>query len=112
MSATTGKQRNVIKRDGHVVPFDRERIATAIFKAAASVGGTDRATAVKLATEVEQRCEPMYNKGAVPSVEDIQDTVEAVLIDNGHVKTSRAYIIYRHERSQARAARMDKFEAI
>ena len=111
MSATTGKQRNVIKRDGHVVPFDRERIATAIFKAAASVGGTDRATAVKLATEVEQRCEPMYNKGAVPSVEDIQDTVEAVLIDNGHVKTSRAYIIYRHERSQARAARMDKFEA-
>jgi uridine kinase len=103
--------RQIIKRDGHVVPFDRERIATAIFNAAATVGGSDRATAEQLAAEVEQRCEPTYAKGAIPSVEDIQDLVEATLIENGHVRTSRAYIIYRHKRAQARAARLDKFEA-
>jgi len=102
----------VIKRDGNVVPFDRERIATAIFKAATSVGGTNRALAESLAAEVERRCiEDTYSKGGVPSVEDIQDLVEETLIENDHVQTSRAYIIYRHERAQARAARMDKFEA-
>lgn len=105
------QERMVIKRDGNVVPFDRERITMAIFKAAATVGGTDRAAAANLAADVERRSEATYNKGAIPSVEDIQDMVEATLIDNGHVRTSRAYIIYRHERAQARAARMDKFEA-
>ncbi len=111
MSSSTTPVRMVIKRDGNVVPFDRDRIATAIFKAAASVGGSDRATAEKLAAEVEQRCEATYSKGGIPSVEDIQDVVEETLIENDHVHTSRAYIIYRHERSQARAARMDRFEA-
>jgi len=104
-------ERMVIKRDGHVVPFDTERITNAIFKAASSVGGSDLQTARKLAAEVEKRCEATYSKGAIPSVEDIQDMVEATLIDNGHVRTSRAYIIYRHDRAQARAAKIDKFEA-
>jgi len=103
--------RNVIKRDGNVVPFDRDRIATAIFKAAATVGGSDREIAEKLAAEVEQRCEASYIKGSIPSVEDIQDMVEATLIENGHVRTSRAFIIYRHQRAQSRAARNDRFEA-
>lgn len=107
----TTSERLVIKRDGNVVPFDRERIATAIFKAAASVGGSDRSVAERLARDVEARCASAYNKGSIPSVEDIQDMVEATLIEGGHVRTSRAYIIYRHQRSQARAARMDKFEA-
>ncbi len=107
----TGGTKLVIKRDGHVVPFDRERIATAIFKAAASIGGQERRTAEELSREVERRCAAAYSKGSTPSVEDIQDLVEATLIENGHVRTSRAYIIYRHQRAQARAARMDKFEA-
>lgn len=111
MNSSDRSSRMIIKRDGNVVPFDRDRIATAIFKAAATVGGSDRETAEQLAEEVQNRCEATYAKGAIPSVEDIQDMVEAVLIDNGHVKTSRAYIIYRHERAQARAARNDRFEA-
>ncbi|HMO50354.1 MAG TPA: ATP cone domain-containing protein [Kiritimatiellia bacterium] len=111
MNTSAGSARMVIKRDGNIVPFDRERIATAIFKAAASVGGTNRSIAESLAEEVERRMGAMYTKGAIPSVEDIQDTVEETLIENDHVQTSRAYIIYRHERAQARAARIDKFEA-
>ena len=91
--------------------YDRDRVATAIFKAAASVGGTDRETAEYLAREVERTLCEVFQQGSIPSVEDIQDIVEATLIKHGHVKTSRAYIIYRHQRAQARAARMDKFEA-
>ena len=95
----------VLKRDGNLVNYDRDRIASAIFKAAASVGGSDREMAEFLAKQVEhalfQTCAP----GCTPSVEDIQDMVEATLIKHGHVKTARAYIIYRHERAEARAMR-------
>ena len=100
----------IVKRDGNLVDYDRDRIATAIFKAAASVGGSDRATAEKLALEVEQKLMQAYGAKATPSVEEIQDIVEAVLIREGHVKTARAYIIYRHQRAQARASRAYAFE--
>ena len=95
----------IVKRDGQVVPYDRERIATAIFKAAASLGGTDRHRAEFLATEVERALVATCGAGAAPSVEEIQDIVERVLIHHGHTRTARAYIIYRHDRAQARAAR-------
>ena len=101
----------IVKRDGRVVPFDRERITTAIFNAATSVGGSDRATAEELAAKVEDRLWHSYHRDAIPSVEDVQDLVESVLIHEGHARTSRAYIIYRHQHAQARAARQDRFEA-
>ena len=101
----------VVKRDGNTVPYDRDRITTAIFKAAASVGGHDRETAERLALQVEQQLVASYSPPSLPSVEDIQDIVEATLIKTGHVNTARAYIIYRHDRAQSRAARMDRFEA-
>ena len=97
----------IIKRDGLSVPYDRDRIATAIFKAAASVGGSDRELSERLAVEVEQVLVANYHDGAAPTVEDIQDVVEATLIRNGQVQTARAYIIYRHDRALARAARAD-----
>lgn len=101
----------VIKRDGNLVAYHRDRIATAIFKAASSVGGRDRAEAEKLALEVERQLVQAYGGGPPPTVEDVQDIVEAVLINAGHVQTARAYIIYRHERAQARAARANVVEA-
>ena len=95
----------IVKRDGQVVPYDRERITTAIFKAAASLGGTDRHRAECLAAEVECALVAACDEGVTPSVEEIQDIVERVLIHHGHTRTARAFIIYRHERAQARAAR-------
>ncbi len=93
----------VIKRDGRVVPFDRDRIASAIFKAARSVQGRDRKTAERLAGMVEWMVdEKFYSKGRVPSVEDIQDIVEKVLIEEGHAKVAKAYILYRQKRAEAR----------
>ena len=91
----------VRKRDGSIVPFDKERIVNAIFKAAQSVGGKDRKIAERLAGEVveilEEKC-----AGSVPGVEDIQDIVEKVLIEHGHAKTAKAYILYRKQKEELR----------
>jgi uridine kinase len=98
--------REIIKRDGQAVPYDRDRITTAIFKAASSVGGSDRDTAGHLAGIVENVLVANYGDEA-PTVEDVQDVVEATLIEEGHATTARAYIIYRHERAQEREARRE-----
>ena len=101
----------IVKRDGTVVKYDRERIATAIFKAAAAVGGSDRDEAERLTGLVEERMAAQFGPGATPSVEEIQDIVEETLIKAGHATTARAYILYRHERAMARTQRAYKFEA-
>ncbi|MBN1669400.1 MAG: response regulator SirA [Kiritimatiellae bacterium] len=100
----------IIKRDGSVAPYDRERIANAIFKAMVSVGENDRTVADTLAAEVERSLREAYRPETVPSVEDIQDMVEETLMKNGRTRTARAYIIYRHDRARLRAARSLTFE--
>ena len=103
--------KQIVKRDGTTVSYDPDRIATAIFKAAAAVGGNDRAEADRLSLLVEKKLEANFGAGAIPSVEEIQDLVEETLIKEGHAKTARAYILYRHERQMERAQRAYKFEA-
>jgi len=97
--------RQITKRDGRSVPYDRERIIVAIYKAAASIGGHDRALSERLAAEVEQALFRTYSDEDPPTVEDIQDVVERVLVNNGHAATAKAYIVYRHERAKMRRAR-------
>ena len=111
MSAHICPIKQIVKRDGNLVAYDRDRITTAIFKAASSVGGSDRLMAESLAIEVEKAMTQAYGKKAIPSVEEIQDIVESTLIKNEHVTTARAYIIYRHQRAQERAKRAHKIEA-
>lgn len=111
MSSSPCPIERIVKRDGNIVAYDRDRIATAIFKAAASVGGTDRRLAEELAADVERRLVEVYGAHAMPTVEEIQDIVEEVLIKNGHVKTAKAYILYRHQRAQLRAGRENRIEA-
>ena len=91
----------VLKRDGTEAPFDQKRIATAIYKAAASIGGRDQELADQLAGEIMGDL-VKDSAGGPPSVEDIQDLVERVLIRNGHAKTAKAYILYRHRRDVVR----------
>ena len=62
--------KQIVKRDGTTVAYDRDRIGTAIFKAAAAVGGSDRAEADRLAALVEKKLEGTYGSGGIPSVED------------------------------------------
>ncbi len=102
MSENNGKIRYVRKRDGRIVEFDLSRITNAIFKAAQEVGGKDKKLAEKLAKEVEKRLLEEYGSDYIPSIEEIQDTVEKVLIENGHAKTAKAFIIYRQKRAEER----------
>jgi uridine kinase len=93
---------HVIKRTGAVVPFTPERITNAIYRAAVAVGGRDRATAEGLTQQVIEILEETTPPGKFPTVEEIQDVVEKVLIENGHAKVAKAYILYREERARQR----------
>lgn len=91
----------IIKRNGDSVPFKKEKIVLAIFKAASAVGGNDFSTSERLSDEVIRLAEEKYPEGTA-DVEGIQDIVEKVLIERGHAKTAKAFILYREKRRSAR----------
>jgi ribonucleoside-triphosphate reductase len=91
------------KRSGEIVDFHQEKITRAIFKAAHACGGEDYSKAERLSDEVMKIVEGKYADN-IPDVEEIQDIVEKVLIENGHAKTAKAYILYREKRKGAREA--------
>lgn len=92
---------HIIKRDGRKVPFDIEKIVNAVFRAANSVGGTDAKTAKDIAIKTCDYYEQTYID-QTPTVELIQDIVEKMLIEGGHARTAKAYILYRQERTRDR----------
>ena len=89
------------KRDGREVPFNVEKIANAIFKAAQSVGGNNYQESLELAYQVCTYLEDRYQH-EVPTVEQVQDAVEKILVESGHAKTAKNYILYRSERTKVR----------
>ena len=93
--------RMIIKRDGREVAFDRVKIADAIYKAAQVLGGNDYEMAQDLAQKVEDYVEAII-QGHTPTVEEVQDAVEHTLIENGHARTAKEYILYRAERTRVR----------
>jgi uridine kinase len=97
--------KNVIKRSGAIVPFKKERIANAIYRAAVAVGGRDRERAEWLADQVIHHLEQTLPVDHTPHIEEIQDAVEKVLIENGHAKVAKAYILYRDEQAKRRMDR-------
>lgn len=97
-------ERNVFirKRNGDIVPFNSDKIARAIYKAAVAVGGDDFKKSEELTEQVVSWLN--LNNGDVVEIEDVQNVVEKVLIENGHAKTARAFILYREKRRSAREA--------
>lgn len=93
------------KRDGRVVEFDQEKITRAIYKAAESVGGHDRELALQLSNKVVEELKKRFDDQHIPTVEEVQDIVEKVLIENGHAKTAKSYILYRQKRKDIRESR-------
>jgi ribonucleoside-triphosphate reductase len=93
--------RLVRKRSGKIVQFDRKKITTAIFKAAEEVGGKDREIAERLTDEVLLY---LYSEREdnLPEVEEIQDAIEKILVERGHARTAKAFILYRDRRHQVR----------
>ena len=91
------------KRDGRTVSFSLDKITEAIYKAAIAVGGSDHKSAEALAEKVCEMLEKEnFSSTNPPSVEQVQDTVEKVLVENGHAKTAKAYILYRADRTRIR----------
>ena len=94
---------SIKKRDGRMVPFDSEKIDQALVRAFAASGsqkGED--TASELTRLIMDELEQNQGLSAAPSVEEVQDTVERMLIQKGHVSTAKCYILYRAERSRVR----------
>ena len=94
---------SIRKRDGRVVPFELDKIEHAVMKAfEASGSAKGEETAKLISQQVEKELDNNENISGTPSVEEVQDTVERVLIEKGFVRTAKAYILYRAERSRVR----------
>src|SRR6185295_15847469 len=94
------------KRDGRIVNFESSKISNAIYKALVATGKPDYPLAERLATKVVQKMVQQSEKTGVPSVEDVQDMVESILIEESLSETAKAYILYRHERRKVRDEKM------
>ena len=91
----------IVKRDGRQTTYDIYKISTAIYKAMEACGRHDKEESERLAQIVEEKLASQY-QGKAPGVEDIQDTVETVLMENGYAFVAKKYIVYRSERTRAR----------
>jgi len=93
----------VKKRDERLVDFDENRIMEAIWSAAKSVGGNDKSIAQDLTQIVCKILKEKFSAADKPLVvETVQDIIEQVLIENGHSRTAKSYILYRQNRTQVR----------
>ncbi|MFQ5762694.1 MAG: ATP cone domain-containing protein, partial [Candidatus Bathyarchaeia archaeon] len=93
---------NMRKRDGKVEQFSQDKITNAIFKALSAGGVSDKKLATELSTRVARQLEERFSEGVIPSVEDIQDLVEEILIKGGYPETAKRYILYRQKRTEIR----------
>ncbi len=96
--------RYIRKRDGRVVPFDTDKITNAIFRAVEAVGGSDRNTAESVTASITGILDILFKDGRIPTVENVQDLVEKMLIERGHARVAKAYIIYREQHRNLRDA--------
>jgi anaerobic ribonucleoside-triphosphate reductase len=103
--------RTIRKRDGRLVPFDQTKITDAIFGAAKAMGGSDRQLAMQLTQDVLAKLQEAYGE-AVIDVETVQDAVERTLIEKGHARTAKAYILYRAQRTAIRNAKSELMDTV
>lgn len=96
------KFKSVKKRSGAIVPFNPDRISNVIYRAAVSVGGRDKEKANELGQKVVEYLENNYPDDYILHIEEIQDAVEKILIENGHAKVAKEFILYRDEANKRR----------
>lgn len=90
------------KRDGSVVSFQQEKITDAIWKAVRAVGGRDHEKAKHVSDLVVKEIGKRRGESGIPEVEEVQDLVEKTLIEEGHAKVAKAYILYRKSHEELR----------
>jgi len=96
------KFKSVKKRSGAIVPFNPDRISNVFYRAAVSVGGRDKEKANELGQKVVEYLENNYPDDYILHIEEIQDAVEKILIENGHAKVAKEFILYRDEANKRR----------
>lgn len=96
----------VRKRDGRILPFDDVKITDAIFNAAKAVGGTNKEIAKNITDSVIGILEIVFKNDRIPTVENVQDLVEKILIESGHAKVAKAYILYREQHRKIREGKI------
>jgi ribonucleoside-triphosphate reductase (formate) len=106
--------KKIRKRDGSVVFFQKDKIAGAIWKAVKAVGGKDKKRVEVLADLIIEELYKTYGEYGIPEVENVQDTVEKILIEEGHAKVAKAYILYRQSHEELRDVKglFDTIEAV
>lgn len=97
--------KKITKRDGRVVPFESTKIESVISKAGIATGEYGTAEVKRLTTAVVKELRERFSGTDFPHVEDVQNTVEYVLVREDHYKTAKAFILYREEHRKAREAR-------
>jgi len=112
LAATAPGQLRVIKRNGKVVSFDLSKIEVAVTKAFLAVEGGQAAGSSRVHETVRELSQQIWATllrrhpgGGTVHIEDIQDQVELALMRSGEQKVARAYVLYREQRSQERAAK-------
>ncbi len=113
-AAAPGRYR-VIRRNGMVTTFDKNKIKIAVTKAFLAVEGGNAAASGRIREAVDRIAEQVTHAltrnmpdGGIFHIEDIQDQVELALMRGGHYKVARAYVLYREEHAKARAAQQVK----
>ena len=93
--------KQIEKRDGRIVDYDNKKIEKAIAKAMNALGEKEISACKNLALATEKLLEKSY-ENKMPTVEDVQDAVEKVLMQNGYEDVAKAYILYRAKRTDIR----------
>ena len=101
---TQNKITKIQKRDGTIVDFDQSKITNAIFKAVTAAGQGDGEVSKKVSDKTVEFLSRRFKEGEIPTVEQIQDIVEEVLVLENLVETAKSYILYRERRRQIREA--------
>jgi len=98
----TNKITKIKKRNGRILEFNQEKIAIALWKAIQSVGGKDKSLATRFSDRLVELVNMKFSPSTMPTVEDIQDMVEKVLMEQGQSKAAKAFILYRQKRAEIR----------
>lgn len=94
----------IIKRDGRVVKFDKNKIFNALYKAFASLDIENKDLVDNIVDEVINNIDKKYTD-KLPRVEDVQDEIEKVLIEHNEAEVAKSYILYRAERTRFRESK-------
>lgn len=103
--------KRIIKRDGREVKFEKEKIYNAISKAVEATENSENVAVGAVVDETLKIANEKF-KDSIPTVEDIQDIIENVLIDKGYNNVAKNYIVYRSDRSRAREAKTNLMKTL